>query len=71
MILTKKLKNNTQALKSESSNVKSIERKNIPEVIENEIECPRCYDTMTLCSDFDSLYYVCEMCDFYLYTIKK
>jgi hypothetical protein len=26
---------------------------------------------MMLCSDFDNLYYVCEECDFCLYTIKK
>lgn len=39
--------------------------------IEQEIECPRCHDSMALCSDFDNLYYVCEECDFSLYTIKK
>jgi len=39
------------------------------EIIENEIECPRCYSVMILCSDFDSLYYVCEDCDFSLHTI--
>ncbi|HEY7107844.1 MAG TPA: hypothetical protein VH415_00300 [Nitrososphaeraceae archaeon] len=41
------------------------------EIIENEIECPRCYSVMILCSDFDSLYYVCEDCDFSLHAIKK
>jgi hypothetical protein len=25
--------------------------------LQPEIECPRCYDTMTLNSDFDGLYY--------------
>ncbi len=39
--------------------------------LEHEIECPRCHDSMSLCSDFDSLYYACEQCDFSLYTIKK
>jgi hypothetical protein len=39
--------------------------------LEHDIECPRCHDSMILCSDFDSLYYVCEECDFCLYTIKK
>jgi cytochrome c-type biogenesis protein CcmH/NrfF len=39
--------------------------------LEHEIECPRCHDNMMLCSDFDNLYYVCEECDFCLYTIKK
>jgi hypothetical protein len=28
--------------------------------IETEIECPRCYDIMTLCYDFDRLCYFCE-----------
>jgi len=39
--------------------------------LEEEIECPRCHDSMMLCSDFDNLYYTCEECDFCLYTIKK
>lgn len=39
--------------------------------MEREIECPRCYDTMTLQSDFDSLYYSCDKCGFILYTIKR
>ena len=34
--------------------------------IEEEIECPRCYDVMTLSSNFDSLGYVCQECDFLL-----
>jgi hypothetical protein len=45
-----------------------IEKK---EIIQNEIECPRCNGIMSLCSDFDSLFYNCEECDFILYTIKK
>jgi hypothetical protein len=36
--------------------------------LEFEIECPRCYDNMTLCSDFDGLYYFCEECGFLLHT---
>jgi len=36
--------------------------------LECEIECPRCYDNMTLCSDFDGLYYFCEDCGFLLHT---
>jgi hypothetical protein len=31
--------------------------------IETEIECPRCYDIMTLSYDFDKPYYFCEQCD--------
>jgi hypothetical protein len=34
--------------------------------IEQEIECPRCYDVMTLSSNFDSLGYVCQECNFLL-----
>jgi hypothetical protein len=33
--------------------------------IEQEIECPRCYDVMTLSSNFDRLGYVCQECDFF------
>jgi tRNA(Ile2) C34 agmatinyltransferase TiaS len=40
-------------------------------VLEHDIECPRCHGSMSLCSDFDSLYYTCEECDFTLYTLKK
>jgi hypothetical protein len=47
------------------------EKQAIPTDIEYEIECPRCYDMMTLCSDFDSLYYSCEECGFILFTIKS
>jgi hypothetical protein len=34
--------------------------------IEQEIECPRCSDVMTLSSNFDSIGYVCQECDFLL-----
>ena len=34
--------------------------------IEQEIECPRCSDTMTLSSDFDKLGYTCQECDLLL-----
>lgn len=36
------------------------------ENIEQEIECPRCHDIMTLSSDFDKLLYVCQECDLLL-----
>ncbi len=39
--------------------------------LKHEIECPRCRDTMELCSDFGNMYYVCNECDFCLYTIKR
>ena len=47
------------------------EQENLVPFLEEEIECPRCHDSMMLSSDFDNLYYVCEQCDFCLYTIKK
>jgi hypothetical protein len=34
--------------------------------IEQEIECPRCSDIMTLTSDFDKLGYFCQECDLLL-----
>lgn len=66
----KKSKNNRQKLESNPPTNDVIGRNPAREVIKNEIECPRCYDMMTLCSDFDNLYYVCESCDFYLYTLS-
>jgi hypothetical protein len=35
--------------------------------IEQETECPRCHDVMTLHSEFDRLGYLCEECDFSLH----
>ena len=70
--LTTKLDRNGQMLVSESQiRNEVIQEKPVREDIENEIECPRCYDMMTLCSDFDNLYYLCENCEFCLYTIKR
>jgi hypothetical protein len=34
--------------------------------IDQEIECSRCYDIMTLYSDFNRLCYVCEECTLFL-----
>ena len=34
--------------------------------MEQEIECPRCADMMTLSSEFDRLGYVCQECDMLL-----
>ena len=34
--------------------------------MEQEIECPRCNDIMTLTSDFDKLGYFCQECDLLL-----
>lgn len=54
-----------------ASTVAPEEEKQYVQFMEHEIECPRCHDSMELCSDFDSLYYVCKECDFCLYTIKR
>ena len=34
--------------------------------VEQEIECPRCSDIMTLSSEFDKLGYSCQECDLLL-----
>jgi hypothetical protein len=34
--------------------------------MEQEIECPRCAEMMTLSSEFDRLGYVCQECDLLL-----
>jgi hypothetical protein len=34
--------------------------------LEQEIECPRCHDIMTLSSDLGKLLYVCQECDLLL-----
>ena len=40
------------------------ESKNV--AVDQEIECPRCHDIMTLHFDFDRICYLCEECDFLL-----
>jgi predicted RNA-binding Zn-ribbon protein involved in translation (DUF1610 family) len=55
----------------EQGQCQTKEEEEILRDLEYEIECPRCYDIMTLRSDFDNLYYSCEECGFILYTIKK
>lgn len=35
--------------------------------IEQEIECPRCSDIMSLSSDFDRLCYFCQECNLSLF----
>ena len=47
---------------------KNSHRISITDNLENEIECPRCHEIMTLCSDFDFIYYKCEECNLPLYT---
>jgi hypothetical protein len=48
------------------SDLQDIEEDKSTKDLEQEIECPRCYDVMTLSSNFDSLGYVCQECDFLL-----
>jgi hypothetical protein len=38
------------------------EEEEVNKNIEQEIECPRCYDLMALSSDFDKLLYFCQEC---------
>jgi hypothetical protein len=47
------------------SDLQNVEDKSTKD-LEQEIECPRCYDVMTLSSNFDNLGYVCQECDFLL-----
>lgn len=56
--------------KSETESTQKTHAKK-PDLLENEIEGPRCHDDMTLCSEFDNLFYFCEQCDFCLFTLKK
>ncbi len=48
-------------------NVKEIEdnkgEKKMLQDLEQEIECPRCYDIMSLSSDFNGLCYFCQECN--------
>jgi phage FluMu protein Com len=41
------------------------------DIVEYEIECPRCYGVMCLYSESESLVYACEDCDFILHTAGK
>lgn len=54
------------AVQMEPSQQTREERKSNNPEIEQEIECPRCHDIMTLSSEFDRLCYLCEECDFHL-----
>jgi hypothetical protein len=60
-----------QAKASEDKQIEQQKDDKIMQELEYEIECPRCYDIMTLSSQFDSLCYICDSCDFALFTIKK
>jgi hypothetical protein len=40
------------------------------DIIEYEIDCPRCYGVMWLYSESETLVYACEDCDFILHTLS-
>jgi hypothetical protein len=40
----------------------ALEEEQTTKEIEQEIECPRCYDVMALSSEFDKLIYFCQEC---------
>jgi len=61
-LLSRELDPNSVQKNEENNDDKDEVVKNMQE----EIECPRCYDVMTLCSDFDRLLYVCQECDLLL-----
>jgi hypothetical protein len=44
----------------------AIEEEQTTKEIEQEIECPRCYDIIVLSSEFDKLLYFCQECSFSL-----
>ena len=64
-IMNKKLLLETQSrLSPELEEIREEENNQMNRNIEQEIECPRCYDIMTLSSEFDRLGYFCEVCSF-------
>jgi hypothetical protein len=46
------------------------EEDKIAKNMNQEIECPRCNDIMTLSSDFDRSFYFCQKCDLTLVMIS-
>lgn len=55
-----------QSLVIEESNQPEQKEDPVITELDNEIECPRCNDTLVLCSSFDKLVYSCECCHFSL-----
>jgi predicted RNA-binding Zn-ribbon protein involved in translation (DUF1610 family) len=51
----------------ETVEVSQTEQSELPKLeLDVEIECPKCSETMELCSSFDKLVYYCESCSFML-----
>jgi Luciferase-like monooxygenase len=46
--------------------LQELQEESAPTELDNEIECPRCNDSMELNSKFDSLVYFCDGCNFVL-----
>jgi hypothetical protein len=54
-----------------SNQQQSLQTEREPDT-ETEIDCPSCYDIMTLTYDFDKFYYFCEECNLsLLIKVKK
>lgn len=66
-----KMKAQTEELHDARTSAPDSNQEEAHSPLEQEIECPRCHDSMNLCSEFDSLYYSCESCDFCLFTLKR
>jgi hypothetical protein len=47
----------------QNENDKDDSEEKIIKDVEQEIECPRCYDIMALSSNFDRLCYLCQECN--------
>ena len=47
---------------SQDFSSQAAEEVQIVENLQQEIDCPRCSDIMTLSSDFDGLLYFCQEC---------
>src|SRR5919112_5947810 len=47
---------------SQDFSSQAAEEVQIVENLQQEIDCPRCSDSMTLTSDFDGLFYFCQEC---------
>lgn len=51
----------------ETMGVNQPEQSELPKLeLDIEMECPKCNETMELCSSFDKLVYSCESCSFLL-----
>jgi ribosome modulation factor len=55
-------KDNNKSLFSMSKQQQHLQTEREPDT-ETEIDCPRCYDIMTLSYNFDRLHYFCEGCN--------